>query len=395
MRVHMLMVFALFSMAMAQDGLYKINEDVTMDPMFRHYPDAELPAVRNALFLADIIKTVFSFNGFGVYNQIDERVGILPNYYIGFPKTGSTFTYNWLQERLPCAIKQAHNHPLRKELNVVRNIISRFNCSLGEDMRFLNSCDQKSIEYAILEGLGVFEDGASELLSSYYIENLNGVKESIFCADIDFIDGAPTVMYDSRVHIQDDIGYRREIFFDFLVFIQSLTPQAKFIALNRDNTVESLQSHYFYFKGKDSTQAEYRDSLISTVEQLEVLEEKNSKCHTLFVGKLSRPHLSSYPSSCTLQRVIALFGENALFVTDVNSLEMCEDNILEWLSQSTKVLKNHQCGDIKHHDPKNWDMNFERTPIIVSLEERFVQLIETTTYPPVEKDLEFFEKDLE
>ena len=105
MRVHMLIVFALFSMAMAQDGLYKINEDVTMDPMFRHYPDAELPAVRNALFLADIIKTVFSFNGFGVYNQIDERVGILPNYYIGFPKTGSTFTYNWLQERLPCAIK--------------------------------------------------------------------------------------------------------------------------------------------------------------------------------------------------------------------------------------------------------------------------------------------------
>ena len=42
MRVHMLIVFALFSMAMAQDGLYKINEDVTIDPMFHSYPDAEL-----------------------------------------------------------------------------------------------------------------------------------------------------------------------------------------------------------------------------------------------------------------------------------------------------------------------------------------------------------------
>ena len=378
MRFHIIVVFALLSVAMGQDGIYKIDEQVKKDPMFQSYPSSLLPGVKNALILAQIIKKLFFINGFDVFNKEGQMVGILPNYYIGFPKTGTTYAYNWLQERLPCALEKNQHGSFRKELNVIRHMLSNVNCSLDPDKSlFVTSCDEESVEFSLLESLEPFFSGVYDL------------KSSSFCQQVDFIDGVPTLMYDSKMPLYDEKGQKIVIVFDSLVFIKAITPQARFIALTRKNNIQSLHSHYFYFKGKDVEQKDYEQDLISTVERLEYFQDVKQKCHQLLVSKLERPHIASYPSSCTLQRVMVLFGEHSLFVTDADSMEMCTDNILNWLGQKNIVLTNQTCLNQVHENPHNWDMGFPRTSIIARLENRAVQLIENVVYPPIEKEYFF------
>lgn len=84
-------------------GLLHLNPAVYRDHFFNTYPNLETIAVRNALFYADLFQSLFTIRGFEILCN-GRPVGLLPSIYMGFPKTGTTSAYSFLERSNPCVV---------------------------------------------------------------------------------------------------------------------------------------------------------------------------------------------------------------------------------------------------------------------------------------------------
>eukprot|EP00286_Rhodomonas_abbreviata_P017801 CAMPEP_0181322660 /NCGR_PEP_ID=MMETSP1101-20121128/19347_1 /TAXON_ID=46948 /ORGANISM="Rhodomonas abbreviata, Strain Caron Lab Isolate" /LENGTH=390 /DNA_ID=CAMNT_0023430589 /DNA_START=128 /DNA_END=1300 /DNA_ORIENTATION=- len=353
-------------------GIYDVDPHVMEDPFYQSYPNAGSEAIINAMVLAKQVKSVVDINGFQVIKN-GRRIGILPSYYISFPKSGTSGTYSFLKNSLPCMVTK-----VKKEVDVVGNLI--FQCSVEEGL--IVSCDSTSVEDVVTQIVGQFDKGVKKVL------------KNPTCKDAFVFDGKAGTMFRALHIVRTENNERVEVPFDRATFIHALTPNARFIALARENDVAQLHSKFFFFNKRASIQ-QYRKALVRAQRALEEVGGMDSRCQGLLWdypgGKAKggrNPLMNSYGSSCNIQRFRILFGEQSVFITDAQSVVSCSDSILDWLSETEQVNKCSPVEQERERSSASYALDTKRaiTSSIENMEQRLIGLLQNISYPLLKRN---------
>eukprot|EP00961_Rhodomonas_salina_P132344 1781098-Rhodomonas_salina.3 len=281
--------------------------------MYEQYPDPQAPATVNALHLASLMGKWYEIDGFKAFLRDTARtyVGLLPAFYFFSPETGTASVYSALEEALPCMVKGLRKKPqfwLRRLPSV---------CQAKQGFLFCNQSDVAPMQ---------------KVLEKYIRRSNAGEKllEKV-CSSSFVVDGSTDTMLQWRS------GYLAEVEFDMAVFISSITPGARFIALVPGSTVKHVRSTFFYV-GKRSA-AQYSKALQFGIRQLERQAKSRATCsqllstsHTIERQEAIVRSVSAVGNSCNILRFAILFPDR-VFLSNITAFFDCSDGFREWMGE--------------------------------------------------------------
>eukprot|EP00961_Rhodomonas_salina_P152606 2053939-Rhodomonas_salina.1 len=196
---------------------WMLNPAVHEDPFFANaaYPDPERLEVQNALHVASLVREVLDIRGFEVYDN-GHFIGQLPEYYMGFPKAGTTTAYSFMESRLCCMAKKLNKEPHFWYVH--------FNPHCVVNNGRLSDCNKRYMKEHLVKYV------------ERSLKSINQLKKG-GCSNPYVVDGSTHQMFEPALELHGPNGRIRDVGgdvpFDFAVFLHALTPSAKFIAVIR------------------------------------------------------------------------------------------------------------------------------------------------------------------